>query len=89
MANSKQTARLDGWVTLKLGNTQRFAGIVSGHPKLPDGEEIFTSEVNRIFQEDDVTKLETRNTVYTLGQYSEELFKKLKDVGMPVMEEWN
>jgi hypothetical protein len=89
LANPKQTARLDGWVTLKLGDTQRFAGIVSGHPTLPDGQEIFTSEVNRIFQEDNVTKVETRNTIYTLGQYSETLFKKLHDVGMPVMEDWN
>lgn len=65
MGQVKKTARLDGWVTLKLADSQRFAGVVSGHPKLPDGQEIFTSEVSRIFQEDGLTKIETRNTIYT------------------------
>lgn len=89
MEKVKKTARLDGWVTLNLGGEKRFAGIVSGHRKLSDGEEIFTSEVSRIFQEDGVTKIETRNTIYTLGQYDEKLYTKLRDAGMDVVSEEN
>lgn len=89
MEKVKKTARLDGWATLNLGGEKRFAGAVSGHHKLLDGEEIFTSEVSRIFQEDGVTKIETRNTIYTLGQYNEKLYTKLRDAGMDVVSEEN
>jgi len=83
----KPTARLDKWCVIRLGDgKKRFLGVVSGHKKLKDGEEIFTSEVIKEYQDGEEVIapdavpgtwwVETRNTVYTLGEPSSEIAVK-------------
>lgn len=77
----KPRARLDKWASFLLGDSPRFAGVVSGHPKLPTGEKIFTSEVLDVKMDGErPVQIETRNTVYELGDYSEETAKDLRVV---------
>jgi hypothetical protein len=74
----KQSAHLDKWSTIQLGDGHvRYLGIVTGHPTLPEGEEIFTSPVVDVREEDGIKIVETRNTVYTLGEPSSESFDKI------------
>lgn len=57
----KQTAKLENWY--QIGNS--LFGQVYGHPKLPDGTIVQTSEVVHI---DYIAKTaETINTEYSLG----------------------
>ena len=82
----KPTARLDKWSVIQLEGSTRYLGIVSGHPKLKDGEEIFTSALIRKFQDGeevipaDATpgqwRIETKNTIYILGEPDSELAVK-------------
>lgn len=58
----RQTARLEEW---KIMGT-RAAGKVFGHPVMPDGKWIATSEIKNL---DLVGKtIETKNTLYNLGK---------------------
>ena len=77
---TKPTARLDKWATITLYDELRYCGIVSGHRKLSEGEEIFTSKVEKI--SDDGKTVETRNTIYTLGEFSQELQDRLAGYGI-------
>jgi len=83
-------ARLDGWALINLG-PQRYAGIVSGHPKLPDGQQIFTSEVEKILpgENGEAMRIETRNTIYILGEFDQELSDQLIAVGLSAQQSGN
>jgi len=72
----KQTAHLDKWSSIQLGDGHvRYLGVVTGHPTLPEGEEIFTSPVIQVLEEG--KRVETKNTVYTLGEPSSVSFDKI------------
>jgi hypothetical protein len=78
----KQTAKLDKWATVIIVEDLRYAGTVSGHPKIEDGTLIYTSNVLRVYEEDGVKMVETRNTVYTLGEFSPDLAANMRTLGM-------
>lgn len=54
-------------------------GVVSGHPRIPDGSEITTSSLKEIDVKD--KKAVTRNTIYTLGEPSPVFIHWLKKQG--------
>ena len=78
----KQTAKLDKWATVVIVGELRYAGTVSDHPKIEDGTLIYTSKVERVYEKDGVPMVETRNTVYTLGEFSSDLAANMKALGM-------
>ncbi len=70
MSKIKQTARLEHWQTLPtMDNKLIMRGIVFGHPKLRDGDVIFTTQVVSVDTLNGVA--ETLNTRYTLGKPAE------------------
>lgn len=83
MARIKPIAQLRDWASFQLEGKTRFAGIVSGHPKIKDGEEMFTSAMVAMTNVDGVKKVETQNTIYILvGEPSTELHNKLQGLGL-------
>jgi hypothetical protein len=74
---SKPTVFIDDWAVVRSGAYVAYeelqVGNVFGHERLPDAKSIFTSPIIRV----DVSQgtVETRNTVYQLGEASEE-YKK-------------
>ncbi len=79
----KPEVRMDGWVVIFFGDP-RLAGTVYGHPKLPDGDEIFTSPIEEWIKDGDKIRVETHNTIYNLGEFSTELRDRLERDGMKV-----
>lgn len=69
-----QSAHLEDWYHLQYPASMvapgkkggRLIGIVRDHPRLADGTNVHTSEVEEINEEQGWAL--TRNTVYTLGQ---------------------
>lgn len=85
----KPEVKLDKWVVTFFVNTARLGGIVSGHSRLPDGDEIFTSPVEKWTENKDAAgrisiQVETRNTIYNLGEFGTELRERLEREGMTV-----
>lgn len=95
MDSKKQTAHLENWALVSHDSPYtapelrvlRLIGQVSGHPRFHDGDVITTSRI----VVGDANGIETRNTVYTLGEPAaeyekqfpgarERLFKTLSDV---------
>jgi hypothetical protein len=70
----KQTATLDDWSLIDLGETVLLTGEVSGHPRLDNGR-IVSSVVLKLDTKNSVA--ETRNTNYSLGKPSQELVDSL------------
>ncbi len=62
----KQTAHLENWLEGVHYGANVLTGIVSGHPKIPNGKRILTSPIIKIDRE--AKTAETRNTFYTLGK---------------------
>jgi hypothetical protein len=67
MTEEKQTAILENWSEIKLPNGSTIlTGVVFDHPKLRDGSNITTSEVQMLDRENSLCT--TLNTHYTLAQ---------------------
>ena len=80
----KPEVKLDKWVVIFFGSSPRLAGIVYGHPRLPDDDEIFTSLIENWTDTDTGTRVETKNTIYNLGEFGTELRDRLEREGMTV-----
>ncbi|CAN7343303.1 hypothetical protein [Rhizobium sp. LjRoot258] len=62
------TPVLDQWSAARR-NVHCLQGIVEGHPSLPDGHEIITSELYAHFHADDEHFVRTLNRWYRLGTH--------------------
>ncbi|MEE8442528.1 MAG: hypothetical protein V3S37_02155 [Dehalococcoidia bacterium] len=63
--SSTQTAHLEEWRVVDAGYIH-LRGIVTGHPKLPDGTSVRTSTLHEVNYQFNVAF--TLNTLYTLGE---------------------
>lgn len=62
----KAAAHLDQWRIIRVAEgTRHLVGVVSGHPRLPEGARIISSAVLDLAA--DHSRAETVNTIYQLG----------------------
>ena len=77
----KPRVRLDKWCQFYVFNNPHIAGIPTGHPKLPDGQVMFSSEiVNYKVEDGKWVEAESQNTIFILGEYDQKLETETNEV---------
>lgn len=73
-ADLHRVPKLDAWVELELSGRMVISGVISRHPKFPNGRRILTSTIEG-YSSDDACRVyaNTTNTKYELGERLEVL----------------
>lgn len=75
----KPQARLEKWCAVLFAGQKRYMGEIVGHPTRQDGLPCCTTDIVKIHEDG---KIETKNTIYTLGEFDEKLQEKMNILGL-------